>query len=375
MTDIGHITTIIFDDGALARLAGELAALGIRRPLVVTDPGIVACGLVDRVLAALPAGVAVFDATPANPTEAAVLAASALYQEKACDGLVAYGGGSSIDLAKGTALMASHAGPLAQYAVNAGGGARITAATPPIVAIPTTAGTGAEVGRAALLTLADGRKLIFLSPHLLPKRAICDPTLTHGLPPGLTAATGMDALTHCVEAFLAPEINPPADAIALDGAGRAFAHIERAVAAGDDALARWQMMMAAVEGGLAFQKGLGAVHSMSHALGGLSKPVLHHGTLNAVILPAVLRYNQDFTGDKYARLKAVLGLAPGADLAQAIADLNARLGLPANLRAMGVEDAMIPRMIEYALADLSTASNPRPLARADFEILFAAAMD
>jgi 4-hydroxybutyrate dehydrogenase len=376
MTVINYLTTIIFDHGALAKLPDEMAALGIERPLVVTDEGIVAAGLVDRLQAALPAGAAVpiFDGTPPNPTEAAVLAALDIYKDSDCDSVVAFGGGSSIDLGKGVALLATHSPPLEQYAMILGGVARITPAVAPVIAIPTTAGTGSEVGRGSLLTLVDGRKLGFISPNVLPKRAICDPELSLGLPPGLTAATGMDALTHCVETYISPLVNPPAEAIALDGAGRAFAHIERAVSDGTDREARWHMLMAAVQGGLTFQKGLGAVHSMSHALGGLAEPVLHHGTLNAVILPAVLRYNAGHVGDKYAALTAAMGLGAVADLAAEIEALNARLGLPANLREMGVVDEVVPTMIEYSQADHSTATNPRPLEVADFEALFAASM-
>lgn len=271
-------------------------------------------------------------------------------------------------------LLATHEPPLERYAAILGGVARIERPTAPLIAIPTTAGTGSEVGRAALVTLEDGRKLGFISPRMIPDIALCDPDLTLGLPDGLTAATGMDALTHCIETFLSPRINPPADAIALDGAARAMTWIERAVADGSDPEARWQMMMASLQGGLCFQKGLGAVHSMSHPLGGLKDPVLHHGTLNAVILPAVLRYNADHVGDKVERLAAALRLPGGASLADAIAALNARLGLPPDLRAMGVTEAVLPRMIAGAVADHSTATNPRPVDESGFTQLFAEAM-
>ena len=181
---------------------------------------------------------------------------------------------------------------------------RIGASVAPVVAMPTTAGTGAEVGRAALLTLADGRKLGFISPHLIPKRAICDPELTLGLPRRLTAATGLDALSHCIETFLSPRINPPAEAIALDGAGRHLAqHRARRSATATDLETRTEMMMGALEGGLAFQKGLGAVHALSHALGGLPDLKLHHGTLNAILMPHVVRFNAGHVGDKLDRLK------------------------------------------------------------------------
>ena len=375
MSLISYLTTIRFEQGALAALHEDVAELGVTRPLIVTDRGIAASGILARVEQAFEAGsFEVFLDTPPNPTEEAVEAALEVYRAHRCDGLVAVGGGSSIDLAKGVALLAGHSPPLEGYAAILGGIPRITDKVAPLVAVPTTAGTGSEVGRAALITLRDGRKLGFISPHMIPNKAVCDPELTLGLPPGLTAATGMDALTHCIETFLSPRVNPPAEAIALDGAGRAARWLETAVADGSDAQARWEMMMASLEGGLTFQKGLGAVHAMSHPLGGLKEPVLHHGTLNAVILPAVLRFNAGHVGDKYDRLAVALGLEPDGDLAGFIEDLNARLGLPEGLRAMGVTDSMLPEMVEGALADHSSATNPRPAEKADYERLFAEAM-
>jgi len=374
MALINYLTRIQFDFGAVALLADELHALDVGRPLIVTDQGIVAAGLVAQVRTAVPSATPVFHDTPPNPTEDAVDAALAVYRDAGCDGLVAVGGGSSIDLAKGVALLATHDGTLEQYAAILGGMSKITPAVAPLVAVPTTAGTGSEVGRAALIALRDGRKLGFIAPYMIPNTAICDPELTLGLPSGLTAATGMDALTHCIETFLSPRDNVPADAIALDGVARAVRWIEKAVADGTDRDARWNMMMASLQGGLTFQKGLGAVHAMSHPLGGLRDPVLHHGTLNAVILPAVLRFNVGHVGDKFARLAAAMGLPAGGDLAEAIEALNRRLGLPASLREMGVTDDVIPRMVEGAVADHSTATNPRPVGAADYEALFAAAL-
>ena len=375
MTIITYLTTIRFEHGALRHIAREASEVGIFRPLVVTDPGIARNGLLDRVLDALrPLEAQVYAETPSNPTEDAVEAAARLYRESGADGVVAVGGGSSIDLAKGVALLATHVGPLEQYAAILNGLPLITDAVAPVIAVPTTAGTGSEVGRAALLTLRDGRKLGFISPHLIPKRAICDPDLTIGLPQGLTAATGMDALTHCIETYLSPKVNPPADAIALDGAGRAWRWIERAVADGADKQGRWEMMMASLEGGLTFQKGLGAVHAMSHPLGGLKAPVLHHGTLNAVILPAVLRFNAPAAAEKYATLRQAFGLPADADLADAIESLNRRLGLPPGLRAIGVTEEMLPAMVKGAVADHSSASNPRPATAEDYRRLFEEAM-
>jgi 4-hydroxybutyrate dehydrogenase len=372
---ITYLTTIEFEAGAVAKAADLASGLGMKRPLLVTDPGLAKGPVFARVQDVLSRlDPAIFDRTPQNPDEDAVVAAVAVYKAQACDGVIAVGGGSPIDLGKAVSLLATHEGPLEQYAVILGGLPKITSKVAPLIAIPTTAGTGSEVGRAALITLRDGRKLGFISPHMIPKVALCDPELTMGLPAGLTAATGMDALTHCIETYLSPRVNPPADAIALDGAERAARWLRVAVAEGGNAEARWNMMMASLQGGLTFQKGLGAVHSMSHPLGGLKAPLLHHGTLNAVILPAVLRYNRGHAEEKMARLERAVGAKPGEDLATFIERLNADIGLPGSLRAMGVTEDMIPRMIEGAVADHSTGTNPRPVGRDDFAALFAAAM-
>ncbi len=371
MARIAYLTTIEFDHGAVEKLDETLIELQVARPLLVTDRGLVETGHTELVSAAMathpPAGM--FDATPANPTEQAVADAAAAYRQADCDGFVVLGGGSPIDLAKAAALMASHAGPLLQYAVGEGGFDRITSAVPPIIAIPTTAGTGSEVGRAALIVMGDGRKLAFISPHLVPRRAICDPDLTRGLPRGLTAATGMDAVAHCIETVLSPAINPPADAIALDGLRRALAYIETAVGDGGNRDARWQMMMAALQGGLCFQKGLGAVHALSHPLGALRDPILHHGTLNAVLLPPVLRYNAAAAPEKYDLLRAAMDIESTDDPADVIADLNQRIGLPISLGAMGVAEVVLPAIAEAGMLDHCTQTNPRPPTAAEYEML------
>jgi len=363
---IRYLTTASFGFGAAALLRDVLAERGIARPLVVTDPGVRAAGIADEVVGPLgDGGVVWFDRTPPNPTEAAVREAVAAYRDGACDGIVAIGGGSSIDLAKGAALLATHEGPLEQFAAVNGGLDRITASVAPVIAIPTTAGTGSEVGRAAMLNVGE-RKLDVISPHLFPAHALCDPGLTLGLPASLTAATGMDALTHCIETYLSPLVNPPAEAIALDGVARAASSIERAVTNGADREARWNMMMASMEGALTFQKGLGAVHGMAHPLGALADLPLHHGTLNALLLPATLRYNEPAARAKYARLRETIRLDPDADLAVWIEGLNARLGLPAGLAAMGVPAEALPRIADLAAADPATETNARPLGRDDY---------
>jgi 4-hydroxybutyrate dehydrogenase len=374
MAYIFYLTHIHLGFDALSNLGGECARVGIKRPLVITDKGVVAAGLVAKTIDALKLGaVQVFDETPSNPTESMVMKAAAHYRSEQCDGLIAVGGGSSIDLAKGVAIAATHPGTLTEYATIEGGSNKITGQSAPLIAVPTTSGTGSEVARGAIIILDDGRKLGFHSWHLLPKSAICDPSLTLGLPPMLTAATGMDAIAHCIETFLAPAFNPPADGIALDGLERAWAHIERATHDGQDRDARLNMMSASMQGAMAFQKGLGCVHSLSHPLGGLvvnGRTGLHHGTLNAVVLPAVLRFNESapsVVADKrFARMRRAMNLAANADVAQAVHDMTGRLGLPTRLSQMGVEESMFDKVIKGALADHCHKTNPREASADDY---------
>ena len=243
---------------------------------------------------------------------------------------------------------------------------------PPLIAVPTTAGTGSEVARGAIVIVDDGRKLGFHSWHLVPRTAVLDPELTMGLPPLLTAATGMDAIAHCMETFMAPAFNPPADGIGLDGLQRGWAHIERATRDGRDREARLNMMSASMQGAMAFQKGLGCVHSLSHSLGGVD-PRLHHGTLNAVFLPAVIRFNAEAESMKkdgrLQRMAYAMGLASGSDVAPAIQDMNARLGLPNGLKAMGVGEDLFDRVVEGALADHCHKTNPRLATAQDYRDL------
>jgi 4-hydroxybutyrate dehydrogenase len=381
MAQILYLTNILIDFGALAQLQAECERVGISRPLVVTDAGVKAAGLLDKTLAALPGcEPVVFDQTPSNPTEAAVRAAVALYKSKGCDGLVALGGGSAIDCAKGVAIAATHEGPLKTYATIEGGSPKITPAVPPLIAVPTTAGTGSEVARGAILIVDDGRKLGFHSWHLVPKTALLDPELTLGLPPMLSAATGMDAIAHCMETFMAPSFNPPADGIALDGLERGWAHIERATRNGQDRQARLNMMSASMQGAMAFQKGLGCVHSLSHSLGGVD-PRLHHGTLNALFLPALIRFNAEADSMKndrrLARMAHAMGLGSHGsadDVAEAVREMSARLGLPSGLAALGVTPALFDRVIEGAMADHCHKTNPRLATQADYRRMLEAAM-
>jgi alcohol dehydrogenase class IV len=258
---------------------------------------------------------------------------------------------------------------LKTYATIEGGSLKITPSVCPLIAVPTTAGTGSEVARGAIVIVDDGRKLGFHSWHLVPKAALLDPELTLGLPPALTAATGMDAIAHCMETFMAAPFNPPADGIALDGLSRGWAYIERATQNGNDRDARLNMMSASMQGAMAFQKGLGCVHSLSHSLGGVN-PRLHHGTLNAMFLPAVIRFNAQAESVQHERRMERMAYAMGLGevqnalaaaevVAQAIVAMNTRLGLPKGLAEMGVEPAWFDKIIEGAMADHCHKTNPR----------------
>ena len=373
MAFIYYVTQVQFDFGAIKLLKSECQRIGITRPLIVTDAGVKAAGILQKTLDQLPGlNVTVFDQTPSNPTEAAVRAATALYKSSGCDGLIAVGGGSAIDCAKGVAIAATHGGPLTTYATIEGGSAEITDQAVPLIAVPTTSGTGSEVARGALIIVDDGRKLGFHSWHIVPKAAICDPELTFSLPAKITAATGMDAVAHCMETFMSAAFNPPADGIALDGLERGWAHIERAVQNPTDREARLNLMSASMQGAMAFQKGLGCVHSLSHSLGGVDAR-LHHGTLNAMLLPAVVEFNAGAKSmldeNRLARMAGAMGLASGSDVADALRDMNQRLNLPAGLTSMGVERASFERIIHGALADHCHLSNPKIANKDDYRQL------
>lgn len=371
MSTILYLTTIIIESGAIKQLAAECLKLGIQKPLLVSDTGIKNAGILDKALAQIKdLAVCIFDQTPSNPNEAAVRAACQLYHSGNCDGIIALGGGSSIDCAKGVAIAVSHPGPLKTYATIEGGSSLINQAITPIIAVPTTAGTGSEVARGAILILDDGRKVGFHSWSILPKVAICDPDLTLELPPLLTAATGMDAIAHCMETFMAAPYNPPADGIALDGLKRAWDNIIKATQNGHDVDARLQMMSASMQGALAFQKGLGCVHSLSHSLGGIN-PRLHHGTLNAMFLPAVIAFNADadsvIKDKKLSRMAQAMGLNSASDICPAIVEMNQQLGLPSGLKEMGVQSSDFEKIIKGAMADHCHKTNPRIATEEDYQ--------
>ena len=366
-----------FENGSIKSISEVLKEHGIKKPLICTDPGLAEIGMSDKVrnLLSNELSPSFYEETPANPTEKAVEDALKIYKENDCDGVVGFGGGSSMDLAKTVALMTNHEGNVVDYSVNEGGLGKISQ-TMPMIAIPTTSGTGSEVSLGAVIIMNDGRKLILASEHLRPTAAICDPELTLGLPPVLTAGAGMDALTHCIEAVLSPVIDPPAEAVGLDGIEKVVREesLIRAVKDGQDKDARWNMMMASTEGAMAFSKGLGAVHSMSHAIGADQDLRLHHGTLNGVILPTILRFNRDHVGDKYERIARAMGKKVNVDLADEIEKLNQSIGLPTGLGEMGVTEEMIPHLVAHSITDPSNATTPRLPTEDEWKQLFLDAM-
>jgi 4-hydroxybutyrate dehydrogenase len=355
-----------FGFGAIEALSPELLELGIARPLTVTDQGLMRCGVFSTVRQKMSdvAKFAVFDQTPENPTVEGVERALSVYRTGDCDGIVAVGGGSVIDTAKAVSLLAGHPESLAHYHDHP---EKITSSTAPLVAIPTTAGTGSEASRGAgIHPNSMSRSAGVSSEYLVPKVAICDPDLTLSLPPGLTAATGMDALSHCVEGFLAKSVNPPVDAIALDGVRRIFANLERAVANGNDCEARWQMMMAALEGGMSISKGLGPAHALGNTFGDRG---FRHGILVTMALPSVLCFIERYAPGKMDRLAEAMGLRSGEEVPDAIKAFNARLGLPATLREIGYPDGDRDEMADDAAKSFFNAWSPQPPTLAEYKAL------
>ncbi len=382
ISEMSFPTRIVFGRGALRELPNHLARLGVKRPLVVTDAGVAAAGLLARLTGVLEGAkveFALFDAVEPNPTGETVERGSVAYRDGGCDGVVAIGGGSPLDAGKGVRLLATHALPLAQYDDAKDGWRLVTNPVPPMVAIPTTAGTGSEVGRSFVVTLAEtGRKTVVFAPPLMPSVALCDPELTFGLPPRLTAATGMDAFTHNLEALVAKGFHPLADALARKGLELCGKFLLRAVKDGADEEARGGMMIAAITGATAFQKGLGAAHSLAHAL----TPVagVHHGLANSIVLPFVMELNLGHAAPALAEAAVALGEVPSADTdvlarkaVERVRALTREAGLPTALREVGVREDQLAMLAEKALEDASHLGNPRPCTLADFTALLHAA--
>jgi alcohol dehydrogenase class IV len=364
-------TTIVFGNGSLAKLPDHVRRVSGTRALLVCDPGVVRAGIAERVKGVLEGAgvaVAVFDKVAANPVEENVFEGVAAYKAHAADVVVSVGGGAPLDAGKLIALATTHTRPLHEYDDAIGGDAHITSNVPPILNVPTTAGTGSEVGRSGVVTLkATGRKTVIFSPHLLAKAAILDPELTVSMPARITAATGFDALTHCIEAYLSLGDHPMADGIALAGIELCAKHLVTAVTTGSDLDARGGMMKAAMMGAVAFQKGLGACHSLAHPLS--SEKDMHHGLANALCLPAVMDFNNAAVPDRVERVRRVVD--PNAtSLSNALRALREKVGLPTGLGAEGVTKADIAKLADKAMEDACHRSNPRPCTRDDLVKLY-----
>jgi 4-hydroxybutyrate dehydrogenase len=370
-------TRIVFGPGVSSRAGEEAQALGLKRALIVTDAGVERAGLASGVRLSLEkAGIAVatYTGVDGNPTEENIEGGARSYAEHRADGVVAIGGGSPMDAGKLIALRAVCALPFEQLDDAIDGGKHVPANVPPIIQIPTTAGTGSEVGRSGVLTVrSTQRKTVVFSPRLLARVALLDPELTRSMPPQVTAATGFDALTHCIEAYLSKGDHPMADAIALSGIDIASKFLARAVKDGGDLEARGMMMKAAMMGAVAFQKGLGACHSLAHPLS--SEHGLHHGLANALCLPAVLRFNAGAVPERVSHVSVLLGgAAEPLACATAVADLRARIGLPTGLSAAGIQSSHLAVLADKAFADACHQCNPRDCTRADLLTLYEASL-
>ena len=380
ISEFSFPTTIVFGPGAIQTLGERVQDLGGRRVQIVTDPGLVRTGLIDRLQQPLEqAGVEwfLFEGVDSNPVDGNVADGVAHFRDHDGDSIVGVGGGSAMDVAKGIRIQATHSLPLVEYTTEYEGWTRITPDLPPLITVPTTAGTGSEVGRGAVITMAaTGRKALIFSPHLLANVALCDPELTVGLPPSLTAWTGADALTHNVESYLSRPFHPLCEGIALQGVRWCFAHLPRAVAQGEDMEARQGMMMAALMGGIAFQKDLGAAHSLSHPLS--VHCGLNHGLANALALPPVLRFNRSVSAAKMADLARALGedTAGQSEDQQAavfinrVEELLRQIGIPGTLTELGRSQVPIDRLVDDAVADPCHPYNPRPCTAEDFRRLY-----
>ena len=375
MPVLNFVNQCFFDNGAIRKLNDALKSLGVKAPIIVTDKGIVAAGILREVQNAIGKEVLVFDETEPNPRESQVNLLKETYKTNSCDGFIALGGGSAIDLSKAAAILVTHDGELARFGTSKKG-SKLIGNVAPIIAIPTTAGTGSEVSVGSLIILESGFKELFVSPNLIPPIAICDPQLTLGLPPFLTAATGMDALTHCIEAVLSPNVNPPAEAIGLDGIERIYSDgwLFKAFNEPSNINARWNMLMASSEGALAFVKGLGSCHALAHASASVKGINPHHGTLNAIYLPHVLQKIENCADElvhqKLIRIKRAMGIETNARIFEKIIALNDALSIPPKLSMIGLKTEDCEIIADSALCDIAHFSNCLVFEKCDYQEIF-----
>ncbi|MCA2012781.1 iron-containing alcohol dehydrogenase [Cereibacter sphaeroides] len=373
-------TAIKFGVGRIKELADHAKAAGMKAPLLVTDKALASLPITAEALSVLEAGGlgrALFSEVDANPTEANMAAGIAVYKAGGHDGVICFGGGSALDLGKMIALMADQPASLSVWDLEDIGDwwtRADSAKIAPIIAVPTTAGTGSEVGRAGVLTNATThKKKIIFHPKLMPAVTICDPALTVGMPKFITAGTGMDALAHCLEAYCSPFYHPMSQGIALEGMRLVFENLPKVYATPDDLEARAHMMSAAAMGAVAFQKGLGAIHSLSHPIGAVYNT--HHGTTNAVVMPMVLDFNRSAIEERLTRAAAYIGIAGGYEgFRAAVMDLRETLAIPANLTALGVTNPDLDTLTEMALEDPSCGGNPIEMTAQNTRALFEACL-
>ena len=355
-------TSIRFGAGRITEIADACAVAGIKKPLLVTDRGLASMDITTRTLDLLEAaglGRAIFSDVNPNPNEKNAAAGVKFYNEGGYDGVIAFGGGSGLDLGKLVAFLSGQTRPLWDFEDIGDWWTRADAdAIAPIIAVPTTAGTGSEVGRASVITNSvTAEKKIIFHPKFLPKVVICDPELTVGMPNFITAGTGLDAFAHCVEAYCSPHYHPMSQGMALEGMRLVKDYLPRAYANGTDVEARSHMMSAAIMGATAFQKGLGAIHALSHPIGAIYHT--HHGTTNAICMPAVLQFNKPAIISMIEKAARYLNISNGFDGFCAYVDgLNALLGIPKNLAGLGIKNPDIERIVAGALIDPSTGGNP-----------------
>jgi alcohol dehydrogenase class IV len=376
ITRFSFPTTIHFGAGARALAGAHLRDRGLRRPLIVTDKGLAALPLMNELTAGLEsAGLAVnvYGGVFGNPTGSQVMNGAAAYKAHDADCVIGVGGGAALDVAKVVGLLATHPGDVMEYVWDHPQVRAIDAAALPyFVALPTTSGTGSEVGRSSVISEEDTHvKRVIFSPAILAKVVFADPELTLGLPPAVTAATGMDALTHNIESYLSPAYHPLCDGIALEGTRIAARALLLAVREPENLQARADMMMSSMMGAIAFQKDLGAVHSCAHALGTVCD--LHHGLANALMIEPVMSYNREAVPHKFVELAHVVGVASVSGFVPWLARLKYRIGIPPGLAVAGVKREHFPRLVEIATRDICHQTNPRPCEAADFERFFAEA--
>jgi hypothetical protein len=372
-------TSVRFGVGRIAELPAVCKELAMRRPLLVTDPGLRKLPMIESALAALRAaglGDALFCDIQANPVGRNVDDGVTRYRQERCDGVIAFGGGSALDVGKTVALMVGQTRPLWDFEDREDWYTRVNVAgMAQTIAVPTTAGTGSEVGRASvILDEATHLKKIIFHPKMLPAVVISDPALTVGLPPRITAATGMDALAHCLEAYCAPGFHPLADGIALEGMRLIKDWLPVAVQDGRNLVARAHMLAAASMGATAFQKGLGAIHSLSHPVG--ARYNTHHGETNGVVMPYVLTFNRSAIEDKTTRLARYLDLSnPGfGALLDWVLALRREIGIPHTLADLGVNESDLDLLVPEAVNDPSTGGNPRPAGAPEMREMFVKAI-